>query len=523
MTGTWRLLRLILRRERVLAPLWILLLGSLAAGQASRYATTFTDDGTIHDFATEMTGNKALLAFSGQVYSPTLAGMTVWKIADTVFVLIGLVTILTVIRHTRTEEETGRAELLGAGVVGRAAPLTAALAFTWAASLLTGLVATVGMLKQGFDAEGSLAFGLAVAAVGIVFAAVAGLAAQLTDGARTAVGIAGLALGVGYVLRFLADGSGREWLKWLSPQGWSHLVKSYADNDFGVLGLSLALTVVLSAGAYALRARRDLGAGLIAQRSGPAEGRLRSPLALAWRIQRGLLTGWLAGFAVAGIAFGALASAIPGLADEQGDSMREFFDRYAANGDTDLVDTYLWLMALSLGYVCALYPLLAVLRMRTEETTGRAELLLTGAVSRIRWAAGHLLIATLGSAAILAVGGLAMGAVAGDPWRVLGAVVLQVPAVWVLAGIGVVAFGLLPRAAGWICWGAFLFVNLFGEILGPIIGIPYATSKAVIPFLYLPKVISGGEFSTVPVLGLTALAVALTAAGLAGLRRRAIA
>ena len=35
--------------------------------------------------------------------------------------------ILLVVRHTRAEEETGRAELVGAGVVGRHAPLAAAL------------------------------------------------------------------------------------------------------------------------------------------------------------------------------------------------------------------------------------------------------------------------------------------------------------------------------------------------------------------------------------------------------------
>ncbi|MEV0648569.1 ABC transporter permease [Phytomonospora sp. NPDC050363] len=522
MTGTLRLLRLVLRRERVLAPLWILLLGSFAAGQAGRYAATFTSDSAIADFAAEMAGNKALLAFSGQVYSPTLPGMTVWKIADTVFVLIGLVAVLTVVRHTRAEEDGGRAELLGAGAVGRAAPLSAALLFTWSACALTGLVAALGMMKQGFDAEGSIAFGLAVAAVGIVFAAVAALAAQLTDNARGAVGLAGLALAVGYVLRFLADGGDREPLKWFSPQGWSHLVKAYAGNDLTPLALSLALTTAATTGAYALRARRDLGAGLIAQKSGPADGRLRSPLALAWRVQRGLLTGWLAGITVAGIAFGSLATAIPGLAG-QGASITEFFDRYAAGGHTDLVDTYLWLMALSLGYVTALYPLLAVLRMRAEETGGRAELLLAGALSRTRWAGGHLLIAAAGSAAILTLGGLAMGAVAGDPWRVLGAVALQTPAVWATASVGVLAFGLLPKATGWICWGVFLFVNLFGEILGPIVGIPYSASKTVIPFLYLPKVISGGDFTALPVLALAALAVLFTAAGVAGLRRRAVA
>lgn len=521
MTGTGTLLRLILRRERIIAPLWILLLGSLAAGQAARYAKTFTGEGSIADFAAQMAGNKALLAFSGRVYSATLPGMTVWKIADTVFVLIGLVTILTVVRHTRAEEESGRAELLGSGAIGRAAPLAAALIFTGGASLLTGAVTAVGMLKQGFPAGGSLAFGLAVAAVGLVFTAVAGLAAQLTDAARAATGLAALVLGTGYVLRFLADGGDREVLKWLSPIGWSHLVRSYAADDLRPLLLSLALTAAAVTAAFVLRHRRDLGAGLIAARPGPAEGSLRSALALAWRLQRGLLAGWTAGFAVAGVAFGSLASSIPGLAGE-GASIREFFDRYAENGHTGLVDAYLWLMALSLGYVCALYPLLVVMRMRAEETTGRAELLLTGAVGRVRWAAGHLLIATAGPVLILAAGGLAMGAVTGRPLDVPGAVLLQAPAVWVLTGIGALAFGLLPRAAGWICWGAFLFVNLFGEILGPIIGIPYSTSKIVIPFLHLPKVLSGGELTATPLVGLAGLALALTAAGLAGVRRRAI-
>jgi hypothetical protein len=34
--------------------------------------------------------------------------------------MVGLISLLTVIRHTRVEEETGRRELLGSAVVGRA-------------------------------------------------------------------------------------------------------------------------------------------------------------------------------------------------------------------------------------------------------------------------------------------------------------------------------------------------------------------------------------------------------------------
>lgn len=69
MTGTWTLVKLILRRERLITPLWMLLLVALSAGQANRYLQNFTTPQAIADFAREMTANKALLAFAGQAAS----------------------------------------------------------------------------------------------------------------------------------------------------------------------------------------------------------------------------------------------------------------------------------------------------------------------------------------------------------------------------------------------------------------------------------------------------------------------
>ena len=56
---------------------------------------------------------------------------------------------------------------------------------------------------------------------------------------------------------------------------------------------------VLVAAAFLLLANRDLGAGFFKQRPGPAEGneRLASPLALAIRLQRTSLIGWVLGAA----------------------------------------------------------------------------------------------------------------------------------------------------------------------------------------------------------------------------------
>jgi ABC-2 type transport system permease protein len=64
--------------------------------------------------------------------------------------------------------------------------------------------------------------------------------------------------------------------------------------------------------------------------------------------------------------------------------VEEFFRRYTASPEATMTDAYLWLIVLNLGYVSALHPLLALLRLRNEETSGRAELLLSAPVSRVR-------------------------------------------------------------------------------------------------------------------------------------------
>ncbi|WAL66479.1 ABC transporter permease [Amycolatopsis cynarae] len=522
MTGTWTLVKLVLRRERLIAPLWMVLLTALAVGQAKRYAANFPTAQSVAEFARDMMANKALTAFAGEVPSATVAGMAVWKNADAIYTILALIVVLTVVRHTRREEDSGRAELVGAGVVSRYAQLTAALVVTAAAVVTTGLLTTLGMVSLGYDAAGSTAFGAAIVAVGLVFTGVAAVSAQLAESGRTATGLAAVVLGFSYLVRFIADGSGLTGLKWLSFQGWSHLVKPYGSDNLAALVPSVAVTALTIVVAYELNARRDVGRGLIGQRPGPAGStRLRSPLALAWRLHRGLLAGWVAGFAVAGLVLGALARSIPEVS-RTGASVQEFLRRYTASPDATMTDAYLWLITLSLGYVVTLYPLLALLRMRAEETSGHSELLLSTPVHRLRWAAGHLVFALAGPVVILAVGGLALGFTAGAPLDVLGGALLQVPAVWVPAGVGILAYGVVPKAAATIAWATFLFVNLFGEILGPILGLDYWVAKYFVPFPNLPMVLSGEPFTPLPVAVMAALAAALTTVGLTTFRRRAI-
>ena len=534
LAGTGALVRLALRRERIVMPAWIVLVLLFVVGTASYYAGLFPTEQARTNYAQEIGSTPALLAFGGQIFDPNSEAVAIWRASDTGYALIGLIALLTVVRHTRTEEESGRQELLGAGVVGRHAPLTASLVVVWGGVLLAGMLVSLGLIfLVGLEPVGSLAFGLAIVAAGWIFAAVAAVAAQVFERSRAAIGTAAVVLGISYVLRFVADGSGRFWLKWLTPTGWSHFVRPFADERWWVLGLSVSTTLVAAGAAYVLVARRDLGSGLLPDRLGPATGPgMRGPLVLAWRLQRGLLVGWIIGLAAAGVLLGGLVGAATGSADlvTQSPVLQEFLRRYTDSPDATLQEAFLWLVSLTFGYTAALYPALATLRLRSEEVAGRAESVLATSVGRLRWAASHLAFAALGTVSVMAAGGvttgLAYGLVGGDlsagfP-RILAGALIQVPAVWVLGGVTMLAFGVLPRFAVAVAWAGFLFIQLF-EVLGPILGVDFGVVETLVPFFHLPKILSGGEFTATPLVVLTGVTLLLTAAGLFAFGRRDIA
>jgi ABC-2 type transport system permease protein len=162
------------------------------------------------------------------------------------------------------------------------------------------------------------------------------------------------------------------------------------------------------------------------------------------------------------------------------------------------------------GLAAAAYATSAVLRLRAEETGGQAEPLLATATSRIRWGLSHVVVAVAGTAALLAVAGVAAGlgyglrtgSAGSEVARLLGAAMVQLPASLAVAGAVVV------------------LIALFGQVLQLS---PWVLD--VSPFTHVPK-LPGAAVTVLttgaPLFWLGLAALALAAAGLAGLRRRDI-
>jgi ABC-2 type transport system permease protein len=327
-------------------------------------------------------------------------------------------------------------------------------------------------------------------------------------------------LATAFTLRAVGD-AGSPALSWLSPLGWSLQVRPYAGDHWWVLLLHLVSAAVLTAVAYRLLAGRDVGAGLVAERAGPAAAApaLSNVFGLAWRLDRGALLLWTVSLCLYGLVLGSVA---PGIGDEIGGGVaRDIVARMG--GTTALEQAFIAVAFTMMGMVASAFAVSLTLRLHQEESGLRAETTLAGAVSRTRWLASHLVPALLGSAvAMLAAGvtgGLLYGAAADDVGgklaMVLGAAAVQLPAVWLTSAVAVGLFGLAPRFTP-VAWGILIaFIALY--LIGSLAGFPQWVLDLE-PFAHVPRV--GSDFTVVPVLWLLAADAALIALGAMAFRRR---
>ncbi|HZG04135.1 MAG TPA: anibiotic ABC transporter [Streptomyces sp.] len=533
-TGTGDLLRLALRRDRIQLPVWIIALALVLSSTASSVTGLYQNEAERVSAQQGAAENAVALVFNGLVSGTSEGATAMTQALLLLLVAAALMSSLAVVRHTRQNEETGRSELIGSSVVGRHAALTAALSLAVLANVVLALVSALALIGSGLPADGSLAAGFAIGAVGIVFAGVAAVTAQIWQSARAANGGAAAFLGLAFLLRAVGDAAGSvsengtrvssSWPSWLSPIGWGQQIRPYDDNAWWVLVLPLVAFAVFVAAAFALTKVRDVGMGLRPVRPGPprAAPSLLSPFGLAWRLQRGALLGWAVGIAIMGFSFGAVGDEINDLVGES-ERTAEVIEQLGGAGS--LVDSYLSATAGLLGLAIAAYAVQVLNRMRSEEAMGGLESLLATAVSRFQWLGSQLASATVGAVALTLLAGLSTGLgyglASGDLGSALldltNAALVRLPAVLVLAGVAVAAFGMLPRLAVALPWTVFAICLLISQV-GAALELPQSVMD-ISPFTHVPQMPSVG-FSAGAVLVLLVIAAVLMAGGAVLFRRR---
>ena len=526
MTGSWTLLRFILRRDRVRIPIWILAILITVVGTASIFPDTYPSDADRQARATLME-NPAMRMMLGPLQGAedyTFGAMMASEMLGMMMIVVSLMSIFMVVRHTRAEEETGRAELVRSSVTGRYAGMTAVIVAVAGLNLLIGLLTAVGLTATlpELDLTGSLVFGAALAVTGISFGAIALVSVQLNEFSRAASGMA-VAIMIGtYVVRGFGDML-ENWLMWAPISGPVLQSAPYVDNLLWPLLIPIAIAGVLIPLAFWLSDQRDVAAALRPPRPGPATAspRLGMPFGLLFRLQRGSLLSWGIGLLLFGMAYGSVVNEV---GEQYADNpmVSEYFAALGLDVG-ELTESIVAMIAMFMALLVSVYAVGTVTRLRGEETSLRAENILATAVSRIRWAGESMVFGIVTSTFILGLTGVGAATFfaldsgsSSDFWMVLGAVMNYAPAIWLAVALAVAVFGIIPQAMS-LAWFVPAY-GFFALMIGPLLGLP-GWLYNISPFEYVPRVPSV-DFDPVPLAVMTVIALGLILAGLIGIRRR---
>lgn len=537
LTGTWRLARLALRRDRLKLPIVIIALTAVVIPSVNATIDLYGNSAQERlVYAQTMAPSVLTRAFGGPIHGPNTGEIVMNENFLFSAVAIAFISTLTVVRHTRQNEETGREELIGSAVVSRHASLVAALFVAIGTNIVLAAAMSLSFLANDMPLGGSLAAGAALGCVGIAFAAIAAVAAQISSSARGANGIAALTIGAAFLLRAMGDGFGTLsqqgtavnslWLSWLSPLGWGQQLHPFTMQRWGVFGLFAVFFAAAIGLAFYLTIHRDVGSGLLQPRKGPsqASASLLSPLGLAWRLQKGVLRGWAIALVILGTTYGYMGKEMSNLL-EQNPQVADILKQMSGGGD--IADAYLGAIMLLMGISITGYTIQSLLRLRSEESSGTLEPVLATKVSRRQWVASHL-ACSLGGTVILAllVGlsigvsyVLATGADWSKGWEIGAAAFLQLPAIFVVAGVTTAVFGLMPQLTIGVGWG-LLSLSVLIDQFGSLLKLPHWTIN-LSPYGHTPNILVEA-FRFTPTLAMSAIAFVLFVLAFAAFRQRDI-
>jgi ABC-2 type transport system permease protein len=537
MTPFGALLRQRLRRDRVQLTLWIVGTALMAfagyAGVSQSYAT-LADRQNILAAAL---ANPVILMFRGLPSGTSEGAFLAFEVLPWLALLAALMSAFLAVRHTRGDEEAGRAELVWATPAGRRLPTIATVVHGVLANVVLAALTALALIATGLPTAGSLLAGAAAGSCGIVFLGVGLLAAQLL---RTSRGANSLTVWV-LVATFLICGIGNAagtpsddltsmtsaWPAWLSPFGWVEQTRPYDADLVWPMLLGLGAGLVLAAASVALQSLRDIDASFVAERPGRVSARpaLASPHALVWRLTAGSIVGWAVGGAITGI----LATTLSGLVDQisgENPAVADILKKLggATGGLDEVVVTVFFTL---LGILAACCAVQTVVRARQEEARGTAEAVLATPIGRVRWLADFVIVGVIAVlivvAAAVVAGWIGIRSNGGDDalFRIVAVAGLgQAVAASIFAVLTALVFVLLPRATGAVAWSLVLLAALLG-MFGPLFGLP-EWSANLSPFAVTPVVDGAG----VDVRGLWWLVLALAAGGAGALtlmRRRELA
>ncbi len=524
-TNSMKLVRFIIRRDRISLSIWLIGIIALTVVMPSLLQDMFPT--AVERQAIIVTlENPAIIAMLGPGYgfaNYTIGAMNGHYMLLWMAMIVGLMNMFFVVRHTRADEEVGRLELVRALPVGRLSKLTSIFIVAVGFNVLLALLTGVGLYATNVESitlEGSLLFGIGLGVSGLLFAAITALFAQLSSTSRGAIGLSVVFLILAYLVRASGD-INNEVLARISPLGLILRTEVYVNDYWWPVWIVVIEAIVFGAIALYLHAIRDLGAGFIPAKPGrkAASTFLQSTFGLSWRLLRNVVVAWTIGIFILAAAYASVLGDLETFLSNM-ELLQNMFD---TSDDASLTEQFIPFLMTILSILSSIPVLSCVLKIRAEEKHGLIEHLLVRSVSRNRIMGSYTIIAFICSILlpfITAVGLWSVGElVMNDPisfTTFAKASMVYIPALWVMIGIALFLIAFIPSftSIAWVYLGYSFYVVYIGQIMQ----LPEWLASLA-PYGHIPKLpIEEMAWSEIAIL--TIIALLLTMLGFIGYRKR---
>lgn len=501
--GSTRLFRLSLRLDRIKLPLWIVLTVGIIALTIPQLVQAYGTEELRVQYALATAPSVVTRLIGGAITGPSIGEITIIETFMMAALMIALINIFLVTRHTRKNEETGRSELVGSMLVGRQSMLASALFLALLVNIICSVLIYGVYVMNDLAGTGALIYSVSIGFIGMTFAAVAGLTSQLFENTRTANGVAALIFGASFFVRGLGDAFGKvnpdgisvttSFVSYLSPLGWATNAKPFADNNWWMMALFLLCIILLIVSSFYLLNKRDIGSSILK----PKLGRLHAPrwlltnFGMIWRTSRTVFIAWGISLVLLGASLGAIADEFKDLIAGN-EEMQQLLASFGGGKDpADLMYAAIFTIT---GIALSGFALQVMTKMASEESSGRLELVLSTKVGRIRWALTYVLFAFIGAFVILLLtgitagisDGLISGGVTEKVSRLGRLILVYAPSVGIMIGVGMILFGRLPRYFISLAWGTLGACLLIFQ-LGALLNLPQWVMN-ISPFTHTPSV-----------------------------------
>ena len=463
--GTGKLLLFYLKKGWIKRIIWLLTPALLALAGYQSYSTMFASNQELVAFVDESILNPVVAAIHGFILTKDIPGLVVWNIKTISLIVAGIFNILAMTQMTRGEEETGRTDILCSLVIGRQSQLAAASILCVGVNATMGLLLAFSMTALGMPFAGAVGMGLLITIGSSLFTALAALSSQLTASRRAASSLAIAFLGVFYTIAFFNNLTvDINISSYLTPFRWFFILRPYAENNFWILPVSVFIVLILFISALKLSARRDIGDGAIPHKTGRADAPsyLRNIWALSYRMHRGGLFSWLMVLFLFAVGIGSVDGLVADMLNDV-PTLASWMNHFGAPEEA-----FLALMIFVLSMFIAAYGIISIQRIRAEEAEQHIDAVLSTTVTRSALMGSHMIYGFFGTMLIAFAVGLGImlgkgmsGGLSDVNWGPLLASLYKLPAIWIIGGMAILFFGMLPRLSTAISWGIFsLFIAL---------------------------------------------------------------